>query len=294
MRIPGRIMIKPILALVAISSLLAAPAFSKTLKLPNDEFPIASITFPDNWEPEEIDNGVAGQSPDTAVYLAAVAVGSEKGMSAEIDDTFAMLKEHDVTIDKASKKESKFDLNGVEVEEMTFKGKDEDGPTTISIAFVPVEKKVVVITYWVTTAKEKQHQGEVAKILKSLKPNGSAAAKAQASAVKIEGAIAVDSETKPATSFAADVPKLQAFFRSNGTKKGDKLRGLWIAEDVGAAAPANTKIDEATISADKADFFGAFSLSKPTKGWPVGKYRVEIYSGEELATTVKFAIAVAK
>lgn len=289
-------MIKPILALVAISALLTGPAFSKTLKLPNDEFPIASITFPDDWEPDEINNGAAAQSPDTAVYLAAVAGGSEKGMAAEIDDTFEMLKAHDVTIDKASKKTSKFNLNGIEAEEMTFKGKDEDGPTTISIAFVPVDKKVVVITYWVTTAKEKQHQPEVAKILKSLRPNGAAATntKSQASAVKIEGAIAVDSETKPATSFAADVPKLQAFFRSNGTKKGDKLRGLWIAEDVGEAAPANTKIDEATINADKADFFGAFSLSKPNKGWPVGKYRVEIYSSEELATTVKFAIAAAE
>jgi len=29
---------------------------------------------------------------------------------------------------------------------------------------------------------------------------------------------------------------------------------------------------------------GVFSLSKPTKGWPVGKYRLEIYVGDDLAT----------
>ena len=163
-------MIKSILSLIAISALIAAPVFSKTLKLPNDEFAIAMITLPNDWEPEEVTNGVAGQSPDTAVYLAAVAVGSEKGMNAELDDTFAFLDEHKVKLDKDSKKESKFTLNGEEVNELIYKGKDEDGPCTVSISMVPIKDKIVVLTYWVTTAKEKEHQGEVGKILHSLKP----------------------------------------------------------------------------------------------------------------------------
>jgi hypothetical protein len=166
-----RTMIKSILTFIAISSLLgAAPAFAKTLKLPSDEFPIASITFPDDWEPEEVNNGVAGQSPDSAVYLAAVAVGSEKGMDAELDDTFAFLKEHKVELDKSTKKESKFKLNGEEVNELIYQGKDEDGPCSVSISFVPIKDKIVVLTYWVTTEKEKKHQEEVGKILQSIKP----------------------------------------------------------------------------------------------------------------------------
>ena len=163
-------MIKSILALLVVSSLIATPTFAKTLKLPNDEFPIASITFPDDWEPEEVTNGVAGQSPDTAVYLAAVAVGSEKGMKAELDDTFEFLKEHNVKLDKATKKENKFKLHDVEVEELIYHGEDEDGPTSVSISFVPVKDKIVVLTYWVTTEKETKHQEEVGKILRSLKP----------------------------------------------------------------------------------------------------------------------------
>ena len=167
----GFTMIKSTLTVIAILSLLAATsAFAKTLKLPGDEFPIASITFPNDWEPEEVTNGVAGQSPDTAVYLAAVAVGSEKGMNAELEDTFAMLEEHKVDLDKSTKKENKFKLNGVEVEELIFQGKDADGPTSVSISFIPIKDKIVVVTYWVTTAKEKKHQEEVAKILTSLKP----------------------------------------------------------------------------------------------------------------------------
>src|SRR5436189_118269 len=69
-------MIKSTFTFIAILSLLAATsAFAKTMKLPGDEFPIASIAFPDDWAPEEVTNGAAGESPDTAVYLAAVAVG---------------------------------------------------------------------------------------------------------------------------------------------------------------------------------------------------------------------------
>ena len=116
----------------------------------------------------------------------------------------------------------------------------------------------------------------------------------QAGNPKVEAAIAKDKDTKPATTFPADIPKLYAFFRSKGTEKGDILRGVWIAEDVGDAAPKQTKIDEATLTADENDFYGAFSLTKPTKGWPAGKYKVEIYLGDELATTAKFSIKAGK
>jgi hypothetical protein len=163
-------MFKSALICVALVSTLAAPAFAKTFKLPNDDFAIATIAFPDGWEPEEVTNGVEGQSPDTAVYLAAVAVGSEKGIKAEMDDTFEFLKEHKVELDQSSKKENKFKLNGEEVDELIFQGKDEDGPTSVSISLVPMKDKLIIVTYWVTTSKEEKHQAEVGKILQSLKP----------------------------------------------------------------------------------------------------------------------------
>lgn len=109
----------------------------------------------------------------------------------------------------------------------------------------------------------------------------------------IQVAIAKDKDSKPAATFPADVPQLYAFFRSDGTKQGDKLRGVWIASDVGDAAPKDTKIDELTLTADKDNAFGAFSLSKPTKGWPVGKYRVEVYDNGELVTIAHFTIEAA-
>jgi len=106
----------------------------------------------------------------------------------------------------------------------------------------------------------------------------------------VEAVVAVDKDTKPTTTFSADVPQIYCFFRTKGSEKGDKLRAVWIADDVGDAAPADTKIDEASLTADQENYFGAFSLSKPTKGWPVGKYHVDIYNGDDVGTTVKFSI----
>ncbi len=76
---------------------------------------------------------------------------------------------------------------------------------------------------------------------------------------------------------------------ADGLKTGTPIRGVWIAEDVGKAAPPNYKIDEATISLAFGGK-GRFSLSKPNNGFPPGKYRLEIYLGKEIARTIPFTI----
>ena len=117
-----------------------------------------------------------------------------------------------------------------------------------------------------------------------------AAAPASTATPVVQSVVAKDSDTPPATKFGTDVPQLHTFFKSTGTHKGDTFRAVWIAEDVGAAAPKETKIDEATLVADKDNFEAAFSMSKPTQGWPVGTYRTEIHLGDKLASTAKFSI----
>jgi hypothetical protein len=92
------------------------------------------------------------------------------------------------------------------------------------------------------------------------------------------------------TSFESDVPKIYALWSGDAIKVGDKVRGVWIADDVGDAAPKNTKIDEATVTAAETNQEGNFSISKPDKGWPAGKYRLELYVGDKLAQTLKFSI----
>lgn len=107
---------------------------------------------------------------------------------------------------------------------------------------------------------------------------------------KVRVAIAVDTETRPATVFAPNTPKLYAFILTEGTEKGEKARGVWIAEDTNGTAPANYKIDEGIFIGDKDDFRGAFLITKPNNGWPVGKYRVDVYIEDELSGSTKFQI----
>lgn len=162
---------KLLLTLITIAFLSTISAQAKVFKLPNEDFAIASIDLPNSWNPKPLDNGVWGQSSDDAVYLSVVAVGSEKGVQGEIEDTFEMLKTHKVTLDESTKKENKFKIGGFDATELLYQGKDEDGPAAISICFVPIKDKLIIMTYWVTTAKEKEHLEEVGKIVNSLKPS---------------------------------------------------------------------------------------------------------------------------
>jgi hypothetical protein len=162
---------KSLLTILIVATLGTISSHAKTFKLPNEDFAIASIDMPESWNPKEADTGVFGESSDGAVYLSVVAVGSEKGMDAEIDDTFAMLKKHNVTLDDSTKKEQKFKIGALDATELLFQGKDDDGPAAISIVFVPIKEKLIIMTYWVTTAKEQEHLKEVGTIVNSLKPS---------------------------------------------------------------------------------------------------------------------------
>jgi hypothetical protein len=94
---------------------------------------------------------------------------------------------------------------------------------------------------------------------------------------------------KPMTEFAVDTPAIRCAWVVEGVDGETTVRAAWIAEDVGSAAPANYKIDEASIKMS-GDGKGSFSLSKPNNGFPVGKYRVEIFLGDKLAKTVRFIV----
>jgi len=94
----------------------------------------------------------------------------------------------------------------------------------------------------------------------------------------------------PTTTFGPDAKAIVALFKGENLHVGDKLRGVWIVEDVGEAAPAGSKIDEKTVDAPGESATGNFTLSKPDKGWPVGKYKLDVYVNDKLVTTEKFSI----
>jgi hypothetical protein len=116
----------------------------------------------------------------------------------------------------------------------------------------------------------------------------------KAGAVSVKVRMTAGPQDPPSTTFASNTPKLYAIFKTEGAKAGDKIRGVLIAEDVGDVAPANTKVLETILEMDGDTETGDFTFSKPTNGWPVGKYRVKIYVNDELATTANFTIKAAK
>ncbi len=159
-----------VMVAVLFSGLVAVgpPALAGTFKLPEKK-PLVSLTIPDSWKPEMIDKGVEGQSADGGVFLSAEITRTEKDMNSIIDDTLAMLKESKVTLSKASRKETKSYINGLAADELLYEGKDERGPTTVSITFVSVKDAVLVFTYWVTPEGEKQHEQELNALVQSIK-----------------------------------------------------------------------------------------------------------------------------
>ena len=95
----------------------------------------------------------------------------------------------------------------------------------------------------------------------------------------------------PTNVFSPDTQKIYCAWKTQGLKAGTSVRGVWIAEDVGKAAPRNFKIDEATFTPQIGTASaGSFALNKPAKGFPAGKYRLEIYLGSTLAKTVPFTV----
>ena len=110
----------------------------------------------------------------------------------------------------------------------------------------------------------------------------------------LHAALAKELTAEPTTSFTPDLKKIFCRWQGDALNKGDKIHCVWIAEDVGEVAPPNYKVDETSMTADGPTAAGTFTLSRPNKGWPPGKYRVELYAGNQLADTLKFTVAAAK
>jgi hypothetical protein len=86
------------------------------------------------------------------------------------------------------------------------------------------------------------------------------------------------------TAFNTDTPALLAIARfSTPPKAGGKVTTKWIATDVGKAAPPNTLIDQTVMDVTEQNrnvakdrlFTVSGHLTRPTKGWPTGHYKVE-------------------
>jgi hypothetical protein len=158
------------LALLLALALLT-PSYGKTFKVPAEDS-IASITIPDDWKSKEIDSGVEAQSADDEVYFYVEATDA-KGLEKQIEEAVEYLKGQGVTVDEKSMKQSDGKINGMEVFEIDWKGKDKDGATEISLSVIVVSKdKGLLLVYWASPEGTKKHiktLGEIANSVKAAK-----------------------------------------------------------------------------------------------------------------------------
>ena len=146
---------------------LASTAMAETYVLPNGK-PLVSITIPESWESTEIAKGVEATSPDEGVYIAAEIVETNK-VDVAIKEAVKYLIDNGVEIDQSSmaKKDTKFGtFDAIEVD---WTGKDEDGPTQVSVSIVILsETKSMFLTYWASPEAGKANANDLNAIASSI------------------------------------------------------------------------------------------------------------------------------
>src|SRR4051812_4981741 len=158
---------KTLFAAAVMLALIPASSFAGTLKFPSDG-PIAQITIPDSWGPEETESGIQATSDDSAIYLS-VDIANEKTSDKVIDDAIEFLQSNGVKIDEKTQKQSEDTINGMKMTNLDWSGTDKDGPASIGLSFVsPKSGKLLVITYWGTKGEQEKHGKELMAIINSL------------------------------------------------------------------------------------------------------------------------------
>jgi hypothetical protein len=99
-----------------------------------------------------------------------------------------------------------------------------------------------------------------------------------------------EEDGSPMEAFAPDTDKIFLHAGLIDTPAGTKLTSTWIAEDTNGVAPANYKIDSVDLTVAPPINVATFSLSKPTSGWPVGSYRVDLFIDGKAAGTMHFKV----
>ena len=144
-------MLKTVLAL---SLICAGPALiqAKAFELDDDEA-VSWVSIPDTWEPQTIDDGIEGASPDKETHVAAEIVdGDNIGAAVKEENTF--LHKQSIRIKTGRRKEKKTIVNGFEAFDFLWEAADADDPTHVTV-IVLRPGKLRLLTYWGSKAGEK-------------------------------------------------------------------------------------------------------------------------------------------
>ena len=96
--------------------------------------------------------------------------------------------------------------------------------------------------------------------------------------------------TETQASFAPDTAEIFLTAQMDDVKAGSKVTIIWVAVDTKGVAPANYTIDK--VDLDVTDGMNVLdgNITKPTAGWPVGTYRVDIAVDGTVASSADFEV----
>lgn len=103
---------------------------------------------------------------------------------------------------------------------------------------------------------------------------------------------------KPSETFSADVPEIFIVFQLHQHESEFKVYGRWLVEK-GEGVPANHVLGTDVMLLMTEDESGYLSLKRPPSGWPVGDYKVQIFTGTGVSDmdpigTLRFKVLPAK
>ena len=156
-----------LVALLAVA-LLPSLAAAKTFPVPADD-PIATVNIPDSWNPEPYEGGVEATSEDNKIYVAIEQVAADDVKSAT-EEGIKFFVKNGVEIDPNSMKTRQTKINNLEAFDLTFTGKDKDGPANVSLTLVATNAngKFLLLYYWGSPDGEKANAADLKKISDSI------------------------------------------------------------------------------------------------------------------------------
>jgi hypothetical protein len=156
-------------ALVFLTLLLTPTlAAAGTFPVPAEN-PIATVSIPDAWSPNAYDGGVEGTSADGKLYVAFESVDAADVKTATEEGLKYFVK-NGVTIDSDSMKTKDIKINNLAAFDLSFTGKDKDGPANISLTLVQTnaQGKFLMLYYWGSSEGEKVNGKELKAISDSI------------------------------------------------------------------------------------------------------------------------------
>lgn len=161
-------MLKAIAIAAALLLGQAGASFAATFKLGVP--PIAQVTIPDGWSPEETDDGVEANSPDGEIYLS-IEVKAAGDLEKAFIEAFKWVESKGVKIDGKSQVTAEGNINEFPVFRIVYEGKDEDGDdNVIAVTALKVnENTAMLMTAWGYPGSEAKNDAALKRILGSLK-----------------------------------------------------------------------------------------------------------------------------